>query len=118
MAFKPLATSSDLTKRYLWMAANWGQQFRLWIYVTTDSAPTVSASGYITEQSFIDTMETGDFILVMEVGSVSDAREVVADVATGGMIDLTLHVVTSNTGSVIDLSDDMLGGGSAKYTSA
>lgn len=110
MAFKPIATSSELTKRYLWLAANWGQQFRLWVYVTTDSGPTVAASGYITDQSFIDTMETGDFILVLEVGSISDAREVTADVGTGGLVDLTLHIITENNGTTVDLSDDVLGG--------
>ncbi len=108
MAFKPLATSGDTTKRYLWLAANWGQNFRQWVYVTTDSGSTVAVSGYITDQDFIDAMVTGDFVLVMEVGSISDDREIVDDVAIGGWIDLTLHVVESNDGTTLDLSDDVL----------
>ncbi len=110
MAFKPLATSGETTKRYLWLAANWGQQLRLWLYVTPDSGPTVSSSGYITDQSFIDTMVAGDLILVLEVGSISDSREISADVGTGGLVDLTLHLITENTGGTIDLSDDLMAG--------
>ena len=108
MAFKPLATSGETTKRYFWLTANWGQNFRQWIYVTTDSGSTVAVSGYITDQDFIDAMVTGDFVLVMEVGSISDSREIVDDVSIGGLIDLTLHIVSSNDGTTLDLSDDVL----------
>lgn len=110
MSFKGKATTSGSNlsnKTYFWVSQQLGAGLQEWIYVTADTVATVDGSNYITEQRFIDVLQTGDRIWVYQVGSIDDTRDILADIAAG-VTDYSLHLVLENTGTVVDLSDDLL----------
>jgi len=111
MSFKGVATTSSANlsnKVYMWVKSIDGVGLQEWIYVSADAATSVDGSNYITDQAFIDVLNPGDRIWAYQVGSIDDTRDILADLA-GGITDLSLHLVLENTGSVVDLSDDILG---------
>lgn len=111
MAFKGKATvgSSNLSNKvYMWRALHLGAGLGIWIYVSADTPATVDGSNYITDQDFIDVLQVGDLVLAYQAGSIDDTRSIIADLAAG-VTDLSLHLVLENTGTVVDLSDDLLG---------
>ena len=111
MAFKGVATASgsNLTNKvYMWRAISLGAGIGCWIYVSADAATTVDGSNYITDTAFIDVILKGDWILAYQVASIDDTRDIQADF-NAGISDLSWHLVLDNTGTVIDLSDDILG---------
>ena len=110
MAFKGVATTSSANlsnKVYFWVKSVDGVGLKTWIYVSADAATTVDGSNYITDQNFIDVLQPGELIWVYVVGSIDDTRDILADLAAG-ITDLSLHLVLENTGSVVDLSNDLL----------
>ena len=110
MAFKGVATTSGANlsnKVYMWKKGNFGP-ITEWFYVSADAATTVDGSAYITDQDFIDVLGFGDLIWAYQVGSIDDTRSI-ADDMKAGITDISLHAVLENTGSVVDLSTDLLG---------
>lgn len=113
MAFKLKGTGSNTTKMYLFPLAYAGP-LTDWIYVSADAATTVDGSGYITAGTNADhdiaisMLRKGDKIWAYQVASISDSRSIEEDMNMG-ITDLSLHLVLDNTGSIIDLSDDLLG---------
>ncbi len=61
----------------------------LYVYTTTDAQTAVRVAGYFNSLS--DTLSVGDMIIVHG--------------ATGGTRTVTMHIVVSNTGGVVDVSD-------------
>ena len=61
----------------------------LYIYSSTDAHTAIDASGYFS--SLADTLVVGDMIIVHG--------------ATGGTRTVTMHVVVSNDGTTVDISD-------------
>ena len=111
MAFKGVATTSGANlsnKVYMWVRSIDGAGLQEWVYVSADAATTVDGSNYITDQAFIDLLQVGDRIWAYQVGSIDDTRDILADLAAG-ITDLSMHLVLENTGTVVDLSDDLLG---------
>jgi len=66
------------------------QNFRMWIYKSTDASSAVDASGYITD-GYARGMRQGDIVLVQD----TDASPIATQIC----------MVTSDTSEVIDLSD-------------
>ena len=62
---------------------------QLFVYTSTDAHTAIDASGYFNDLS--DTLRVGDMIIVHG--------------ATGGTRTVTMHVVVSNSSSVVDISD-------------
>ncbi len=109
MSFKSVATTSAANlsnKVYFWKMGNFGP-ITMWMYVSADAATTVDGSNYITEQSTIDILGFGDLIWAYQVGSIDDTRTISADMKAG-ITDISLHAVLDNTGTVVDLSNDLL----------
>lgn len=109
MSFKGVATTSSANlsnKVYMWLTGNTGP-IKIWMYVSADAATTVDGSNYITDQNFIDVLGFGDLIWAYQVGSIDDTRSI-ADDMKAGITDISLHAVLENTGSVVDLSNDLL----------
>lgn len=112
MAFKAAATLADgnvQNKQYLWKALTLGNGIQVWCYVTADTLASVDGSGYITDTEIIPLLNVGDLILVWRAGAIADTRNIQADLAAG-VSDFGLHLVLENTGTVVDLSDDLLAG--------
>lgn len=113
MAFKLSGTGSNTTKKYLFPYAYAGPT-TMWCYVSADAATTVDGSGYITagtnadHDEAINMLRIGDMVWAYQVASISDSRSIEDDMKAG-VTDLSLHLVLDNTGSIIDLSDDLLG---------
>jgi hypothetical protein len=112
MAFKMAATNGS-NKQYLYPKAEAGLCNREWEYVTPDAATAVDASGYISSgtsdgDAAIGMLKIGDRIWSTQVASIDDTRTIEDD-CKAGISDVSLHVVLDNTGSIIDLSDDILG---------
>ncbi|MGE5503556.1 MAG: hypothetical protein ACM31L_03950 [Actinomycetota bacterium] len=63
--------------------------FTLWHYTTTDAAATVDTTGYFNAAA--NMLRTGDII--------------VANVDTAGSMQAGLFLVSSNTGTVVDVND-------------
>ena len=61
----------------------------LYVYTSTDAHTAIDASGYF--DSLSDTLNVGDMIMVHG--------------ATGGTRTVTMHIVVSNSGGVVDVSD-------------
>jgi hypothetical protein len=74
-----------------------GNNNKLYFYMTTDSAATVDTSGYF--DSFAKQLDVGDVIKVITVNNVEDAETV------SGVSE---HVVTSNDGTTVNVSDTLL----------
>ena len=72
-----------------------------WIYYTSDAVTTVDGAGYIDDAEVIDKLDVGDMIWVYQVTDRDDLSK--------GIVDISVHVVLVNTGSVVNLSDDILG---------
>ena len=109
MAFKGVATTSSANlsnKVYMWPKGNSGP-ITEWFYVSADAATTVDGSNYITDQNFIDVLRFGDLIWAYQVASIADTRNITADMQSG-ITDISLHAVLENTGTVVDLSTDLL----------
>ena len=112
MAFKMAATNGS-NKQYLFPSSDAGAAVRQWKYVSADAATTVDGSGYISSgtsdgDAAIGMLKIGDLIWAFQVASIADTR-VIEDDMKAGISDVSLHVVLDNTGSIIDLSDDILG---------
>jgi hypothetical protein len=110
MAFKGTSASStlDRNKQYFWTILEMGNGLRLHGYVSADAATTVDGSNYIDDQDYIDYLTPGDLVLAYQAGAIDDTQSVLDDLAAG-ITDLSLHLVLENTGSVVDLSNDLLG---------
>ena len=63
--------------------------FTLWHYTTTDAAAAVDTSGYFNDAA--DVIRVGDMVL--------------ANVDTGGTMAAGMFLVSSNTGTVVDIDD-------------
>lgn len=122
MAFKLNGTTAGtFSKMYLYpttSAAAPGS--RHWEYVSADAALTVEACGYITTatadgETAYNMLQIGDLIWSFQVASISDARDIIADKATG-VTDLSLHIVVRKDSDVVELSNDVLGA-TVSYTS-
>jgi hypothetical protein len=61
----------------------------LYVYTSTDAHTAIDAAGYFNSLS--DTLNVGDMIMVHG--------------ATGGTRTVTMHIVVSNSGGVVDVSD-------------
>lgn len=112
MSFK-LRDTIGANKQYLYPKAEAGVPNREWEYVTDDAATAVDASGYISSgtsdgDAAIGMLKIGDRIWSTQVASIDDTRTIAED-CKAGISDVSLHVVLDNTGSIIDLSDDILG---------
>lgn len=79
-----------------------GRVRQLWSYVTTDAAATVAASGYFTGTA-VNMLRVGDLI-IRETLSALPIVETTTTVTTWG-----IHVVLSNDGTTVDLSDALVG---------
>jgi hypothetical protein len=86
----------DLTR--LWNVASVGQN-NLWLYHTTDAHALVDTAGYFTNANLLGVMRVGDIIDVVVFASTAFAA-----ISTYGR-----HIVNSNTGSAIDVSDVTVG---------
>ena len=75
---------------------------------------TVDGSGYINagtdadHKQAVESLRVGDRIWVYQVSAISDTRSLEADIEAG-LVDVSLHAVLVNTGTIVDLSDDLLG---------
>ncbi|MGF1455188.1 MAG: hypothetical protein ACFB6R_07405 [Alphaproteobacteria bacterium] len=112
MAFR---RSGDDNKQYLFPSIHLGQGMNAWVYVTTDSPAVVENCGYFSDDLALETMQVGDMLWVYQVAGITDSKTLQEDLA-GGLIDLSLHVVLVNTGTVLNLSDDLLAA-TVTYTS-
>ena len=74
-----------------------GNNHKLYHYMTTDAAATVDTSGYF--DNFADQLDIGDVVKVITVDSVS------APTSVSGASE---HIVTSNSGTVVNVSDTLL----------
>jgi hypothetical protein len=110
MSFKATSASAtlDRNKQYFWTMVELGNGLRLYGYVSADAATSVDGSGYIDDEDVIDYLNPGDLVLAYQAGSIADTRDILADLAAG-ITDLSLHLVLENTGTVVDLSNDLLG---------
>jgi hypothetical protein len=61
----------------------------LYVYTSTDAHTAIDAAGYFNDLS--DTLSVGDMIMVHG--------------ATGGTRTVTMHIVVSNSGGTVDISD-------------
>jgi hypothetical protein len=125
MAFKLQPTPSQTNivgKKYLFPMVEAGVGPRIWCYVTADTPATLEISGYITAATNKDHAEAvanlrvGDLIYVYRVAAATDTRNLNADFAAG-ITSISLHVVVTNTGALVDLSPDLLAG-TLTYTTA
>lgn len=119
MAFKLNGTGSNTTKKYLFPMAYAGP-LTAWVYVSADTPATVAGSGYITAGTnadhdiAINMLRPGDTIYAYQVSSISDDRTIADDIEAG-LTDYTKLIVLVNTGSVIDLSDDLYDASGVTY---
>lgn len=110
MAFKLNGTSPDVTKQYLYPLFIAGP-VRWFEYVTTDAAATVDGRGYIDNTTAdgeiaINMLKVGDMVWVTQVASLTDTSPISTDKA--GASAMSLHMVTENTGSTLNLSNNLL----------
>ena len=113
MSFKLVSTNGS-NKLYLYPKGQSGVPNREWEYVSADAATDVDGSAYISSGSSdgdaaIGMLKIGDRIWATQVASIDDTRTIAED-CKSGVSDVSLHVVLDNTGSIIDLSDDILAG--------
>ena len=71
-----------------------GRNRKLYAYYTTDAAATVDTAGYFN--SAVDMLDAGDVVLVVQVNNVAT----IGSVTAAGW-----HIVVSNDGAVVDVSD-------------
>jgi hypothetical protein len=71
-----------------------GRNRKLYAYYTTDAPAAVDTSGYFDGAA--DMLDVGDLLLVVQVDDVAD----IGSVSAAGW-----HVVTSNDGAAVDVSD-------------
>jgi hypothetical protein len=75
-----------------------GNNHKLYFYMTTDAAGTVDGAGYFN--AFAGQLDIGDVIKVVTVDDVSEPT------AVSGASE---HVVVSNDGAAVDVSNTLLG---------
>lgn len=75
-----------------------GNNYKLYMYMTTDAAGTIDTSGYF--DAFANQLDVGDVIKVVTVDDVLDP---------GTVSGVSEHVVTSNDGTTVDVSNTLLG---------
>lgn len=87
---------------YLDLRGHGGKQLngQWWHYMTEDNLTTVRASGYFND--WVAELLVGDLIFVVVVDDQDGPPATVYQVG--------LHVVTNNSGTVVDVSDNLLGG--------
>lgn len=113
MSFKLRGTSPNYTKVYLQPINDGAAPGSRWYeYVAADAVTDVDGSGYISNSTddgkiALDMLKIGDMIVYFQVASISDTRPISED-KQAGITDISLHCVLDNTGSIIDLSDDLL----------
>ncbi len=71
---------------------------KVWHYVTEDAPATVDTTGYFNAK--VDELAVGDLVWVYQAADEDDL--------TAGISDVSLHIVLSNDGSAVDVSDDLL----------
>lgn len=111
MAFKMAATNGS-NKQYLFPKTEVGVAIRDWEYISADAAAVVDTDGYISAGSSdgdaaIGMLKVGDRIWANEVSSIDDERTIEEDMKSG-LTAVSLHVVLTNDGLTIDLSDGIL----------
>ena len=72
---------------------------KVWHYVTEDPPASVDTTGYFNAK--VAELAVGDLIWVYQAADEDDL--------TAGITDVSLHIVLSNDGSAVDVSDDLLG---------
>lgn len=72
---------------------------KVWHYVTEDTPATVDTTGYFNAK--VDELAVGDLVWVYQATNEADL--------TAGIADVSLHIVLSNDGTTVDVSDDLLG---------
>lgn len=75
-----------------------GNNHKLYMYMTTDAAATVDTSGYF--DAFANQLDIGDVIKVVTVDDVQ-----IPTTVSGA----SEHVVVSNDGTTVDVSNTLLG---------
>lgn len=70
-----------------------------WMYVTEDTPATVDTSGYFDAK--VDEIDVGDRVWVYQATDEDDL--------SNGIVDVSLHVVLTNDGTTVNVSDDILG---------
>lgn len=112
MAFK-LGSATGNQKKYFYLAVDTGPFGRIWHYVTADTPGAVETSGYFNATTnddhayAVESLRVGDLVLVYQVAAITDTQTLEAD-AAGGIVDMSLHAVLTNTGTVVNLSGDLL----------
>jgi hypothetical protein len=111
MTFKGEATAVGkvANKQYFWKSTYLGNGIQEWCYVTADPLASVDGSNYITDPLFIPLLNVGDIVRVWVADAIDDTRNIQQDLAAG-VADYGIHLVLENTGTVVDLSEDLLGG--------
>jgi hypothetical protein len=71
---------------------------KVWHYVTQDTPGSVDSTGYFNAKAA--ELAVGDLIWVYQATNEDDLSL--------GIADVSLHIVLSNTGTVVDVSDDLL----------
>lgn len=83
---------------YMTLIAHGGPSgFKLYHYLTTDAAAAIDSSGHF--DAFASQLDVGDVVLAVTVNSVS---------APTSVSGVSLHVVLSNDGTTVDVSDTVL----------
>ncbi|HEX9836343.1 MAG TPA: hypothetical protein VGB90_05770 [Alphaproteobacteria bacterium] len=72
---------------------------KVWHYVTEDTPATVDTAGYFNAK--VAELAVGDLVWVYQATD--------EDNLAAGIADVSLHVVLSNDGTAVDISDDLLG---------
>ncbi len=75
-----------------------GNNMKLWMYHTTDAPSAVDASGYFDAKA--KELNIGDMIISVDVDDVGTPT------AVSGV---GMHVVVANSGTVVDVSNNLLG---------
>ena len=86
----------------LFKVAHMGRGRQLWCYVTTDASATVFASGYFTGTA-VNMLRVGDLVIRLTLSALPIV-ETTTTVTTWG-----IHVVLTNDGTTVDLSDPLVG---------
>lgn len=117
MAFKGVATTASgnlSNKVYMWVSLVDGAGIQHWTYVTADTLATVDGSDYITDQDFIDVLRVGDTVTVYVADAIDDTQSIHDDLAAG-IADYGKFIVMENTGTVVDLSNELYDASGVTY---
>lgn len=110
--------------KYLWLDRESGGR-KVFIYVTADAPATVDGSGYFSNTTIagykdnLASMRPGDIIESYQLGTLTTDQPPYAVggtdnatkynmLAAANISDYSLHIVTSNTGTTIDVSTQLV----------